>query len=617
MPWKRASPSRIPAPAQLQCHRPGASQLGHHGGDPRHDHPRCDREGDRDRPPPSVRTSRYGDRRKRTARRAHRQWEALGLRIAASSPAVGKRYSGSYARPAPRPRSPRVKFWAIWNQPNDGVDLATQVIETSTDESRAAYRGLVDAAWSACSRPATLTTRSASARPHRAGLTTGNNPGEFSEPVPLRFIRALYCVGSDQAAARPGGGGPRLPHHGVLRPSGSRPRTRGCSTHRVCRPSLPPRGRSRPTSRRPPSPTMPTSRCWTTSSANCTRPARLTARAPSSRSQPPIEFGLQTNPPRDDLPCILRLLPTTSTGLSTSPRRNPRVSSYDQYLLTDPPGGNFATGLEYANGQPKPQLYDAYRLPLYLPVTRAHKGQSLELWGDVRPPRFARKDTGKAQQVKIQFQAGSKGPFKTLSTLTIANPHGYFDTQMTFPGSGVVQLDVDIPTGRRSTAGRCPLPLASRRGRRGRRRPPQLRALLRVVLSVRGAHRAAIVPPLRPRLTDRMSRICPRPAMLTRVLMLAVLICAIPAPAHATKAQESWLEDDVNLYANPAATLGQMRFLGVNRVRVAVRWQLIAPSPLSRRRPRHFNAADPAPTRRAPGTSGIRSSPTPRPTGSP
>ena len=82
--------------------------------------------------------------------------------------------------------------------------------------------------------------------------------------------------------------------------------------------------------------------------------------------------------------------------------------------------------------------------------------------------------------------------------------------------------------------------------------------------------------------------------MLTRVLMLAVLMCAIPAPAHATKAQESWLEDDVNLYANPAGTLGQLRFLGVNRVRVAVRWQLIAPSPVSRRRPRNFNAADPA-----------------------
>ena len=65
----------------------------------------------------------------------------------------------------------------------------------------------------------------------------------------------------------------------------------------------------------------------------------------------------------------------------------------------------------------------------------------------MRPARFARKDTGKAQQVKIQFQAGSKGPFKTLSTVTIANPHGYFDTQVTFPGSGIVQLTWTYPHG--------------------------------------------------------------------------------------------------------------------------------------------------------------------------
>ena len=61
--------------------------------------------------------------------------------------------------------------------------------------------------------------------------------------------------------------------------------------------------------------------------------------------------------------------------------------------------------------------------------------------------------------------------------------------------------------------------------------------------------------------------------MLTRVLMLAVLACALHAhPALATTSgQESWLEDDLNLYANPTATIEKMRLLGVNRVRVAVR----------------------------------------------
>lgn len=83
--------------------------------------------------------------------------------------------------------------------------------------------------------------------------------------------------------------------------------------------------------------------------------------------------------------------------------------------------------------------------------------------------------------------------------------------------------------------------------------------------------------------------------MLTRALMLAILMCAIPsARAHAMTGQESWLEDDITLYSNPGATLAQARLLGVTRMRIAVRWQWIAPKPLSRQRPSHFNAADPA-----------------------
>jgi hypothetical protein len=92
-----------------------------------------------------------------------------------------------------------------------------------------------------------------------------------------------------------------------------------------------------------------------------------------------------------------------------------------------------------------------------------------------------------------------------------------------------------------------------------------------------------------------MSRLISRPTLMLRVLLLAMLLCAIPATrAVAMTDQEAWFEDDVNLYANPAATLGQLRFLGVDRVRVAVRWYLLAPKPLSHRRPRKFNAANPA-----------------------
>jgi hypothetical protein len=81
---------------------------------------------------------------------------------------------------------------------------------------------------------------------------------------------------------------------------------------------------------------------------------------------------------------------------------------------------------------------------------------------------------------------------------------------------------------------------------------------------------------------------------LLRMILIAAVLSAIPATPAVAASKESWLEDDLSLETNPAGTLAQLRMLGVDRVRVAVRWQQIAPNPLSHRRPRNFNGADPA-----------------------
>jgi hypothetical protein len=78
---------------------------------------------------------------------------------------------------------------------------------------------------------------------------------------------------------------------------------------------------------------------------------------------------------------------------------------------------------------------------------------------------------------------------------------------------------------------------------------------------------------------------------------LAVLLALIatflsPNPASASHGQVAILQDDPQLYSNPAGTLQEMRHLGVQMVRVSVRWSLFAPSPNSHHRPR-FNAFDP------------------------
>jgi len=105
--------------------------------------------------------------------------------------------------------------------------------------------------------------------------------------------------------------------------------------------------------------------------------------------------------------------------------QNPRVAAFSQYLLKDdplggPPGSSvhggyvgFQTGLEYANGKPKP-LYSSWPLPL----TVTKLGHGFSLWGLVRPAAGATKLT-----VLVQVK-GAKGYRKLKSVTT--NGAGYW-----------------------------------------------------------------------------------------------------------------------------------------------------------------------------------------------
>lgn len=130
--------------------------------------------------------------------------------------------------------------------------------------------------------------------------------------------------------------------------------------------------------------------------------------------------------------------------------RDPRIRSYDQYLLSDPvtanASGGFATGLELANGTPKP-TYEAYRMPLYLPSPHAGKGQAVEVWGCVRPAAYARRDSGTQPTALVEFATGPSGPFRVLQRLPITDAQGYFDTRVVFPSHGVVRIGFTPPHG--------------------------------------------------------------------------------------------------------------------------------------------------------------------------
>jgi hypothetical protein len=84
-----------------------------------------------------------------------------------------------------------------------------------------------------------------------------------------------------------------------------------------------------------------------------------------------------------------------------------------------------------------------------------------------------------------------------------------------------------------------------------------------------------------------------------RAAALALLTAAALAPAAAsasTTMESTFQDDNLLVYGTPATmarTMDTLHALGADRLRISVFWNLVAPSPTSRRRPA-FNASDPA-----------------------
>ncbi|MGI8427761.1 MAG: hypothetical protein ACR2OB_00280 [Solirubrobacteraceae bacterium] len=385
----------------------------------------------------------------------HPEWKPSAREFGSFVRAVGTRYSGHYTPPGSASPLPRVSFWSVWNEPNFGEDLAPQAIRGSTvSVAPGVYRDLVDAAWSslhATGHPndtiliGELAPRGLSGpagRRHPEGL-----PGNFAQTKPLQFIRTLYCVDSSYreyrraaAAARgcpttvSGSRAFRAAHPGLFQAS-------GFSIHPYPE-NLPP---TRERSSDPDYATFP-------ELGRMERELDRLQRQYGSGTHFPIyntEYGYITNPPNRGV----RIAPATAAYYINWAEylswRSARIKSTMQYLLRDPRGGGlgiYSSGLERANGAHKP-AYDAYRLPLYLPVTATRRGRNLEVWGNARPAHYAWLDSHHARQtVAIQFQRRSVGAFTTLRTLSIPEPsEGYFDLRVQFPTSGTARLAFTYP----------------------------------------------------------------------------------------------------------------------------------------------------------------------------
>jgi hypothetical protein len=388
--------------------------------------------------------------------RASGAWEPRPVAYGRFVRAIATRYSGAYTPPGASSPLPRVSFWEIWNEPNWGPSLQPQMaLHPLRIVSAPEYRRLLDAAWRALKRTGhvhdtvvigSLSPRGITAPPSSALAAA------VDVSSPLGFTRTLYCANSSDRPLR-----------GVAASQAACPSTpAGSLRFRRAHPAL---FDASGFGIHPYPVNLPPTEADTTNpdTVEFSQISRLTdaldrlQRAYGAAARLHVyntEYGYITNPPNVG---TQYLSPTTAARYLNWTEyltwRNPRLATTMQYLLYDPlPGpsaygkGGFATGLMSYTGVPKATFY-AYRMPIFLPVTTARHGHALEVWGSVRPAHDAGADTGRPQYAQIQFSPLGRRAFRTIKTVPIADPHGYFDVHVTLPASGLVRLAWSYPPG--------------------------------------------------------------------------------------------------------------------------------------------------------------------------
>lgn len=376
------------------------------------------------------------------------QWKPSVTAFGAFVHAVGERYSGHYTPPGASSPLPRVSFWAIWNEPNYGPDLAPQATDGSKLEvSPDLYRGLLDAGWRALAATGHTPASDTILIGETAPFSSGSPPGDFNGMVPLRFIRALYCVDmafrplrGDAAALR----GCPTDATGSRRFAAANPalfRASGWADHPYQSNSPPTLGVPGPAG---------AGFAGFAELGNLERTLDRSASAYGGHLRLPIystEFGYKTNPAH------FGYRPNPTNAYDPSPAeaaawlneveyiswRSQRIRSYDQYLLEDPSlsASQYDTGLVALDGRRKPDVYAAFRMPIWLPRTTGPARSPLVVWGCVRPAP----STGRPQRVAIQLASLGSSDFRTVRTVTVNTALGcYFATSVVFGHSGTVRL---------------------------------------------------------------------------------------------------------------------------------------------------------------------------------
>jgi hypothetical protein len=366
--------------------------------------------------------------------------------------ALGRRYSGTYMAPGGHAAIPRVSYWSIWNEPNQPGWLAPQsqtIAGRPVIEAARLYRAEVDAG-----------VRSLYRSGHRADTILigelapegAQRPAAGAPVAPMRFLRALYCVGDGYApligpAARaldcPSGRDARtafvMAHPGLFAATGFAQHPYSfflAPAAPMTDPDFVPLadlGRLE----------QGLDRIFATYSVNRRLPLYLT------------EYGYETNPPNP----FRGVSPATQAAYLDEAEYlawlDPRVRTLSQFLLYDaapdrayprgsvPYWSTFQTGLAYLDGAPKPAL-SAYRLPIFIPAPGFAPGAEVTVWGMLRlaPNRTP-------QRALIQWRpARGGGAYWALATVDTDDPSGVLVARVKPPGPGVIRIKWTGATGR-------------------------------------------------------------------------------------------------------------------------------------------------------------------------
>jgi hypothetical protein len=364
-------------------------------------------------------------------RRDQRTWKPKPREFKLFVEAVGKRYSGAYHDENDgRVVIPRVSFWSLWNEPNQGGWLTPQW-SGGRPYSPTLYRRLYVAGHAAlvATGHGGDTILIGETAPLGLSLRTSRSP-----MYPGVFMRALFCI---DAAGSPtnGPGCSDFSRTGPLAASGwaHHPYTKLLAPYQP-----------------DPNPNAITMANLRALTGILDQAAANTARIPANLPIALTEFGYESNPPEPyfGVPLDRQALYLELGDLLAW--LNPRVITQTQFLLRDVAPlrhhktgskaywSTYQSGLFFANGVPKPAAA-AYRMPFLASTQSADPatgGPSVGYWGQLR---FRPK--GAPDQVTLQYLPadGSTGWVPLGDPIAVASPRNFYSGSVTAPGPGQIR----------------------------------------------------------------------------------------------------------------------------------------------------------------------------------